>query len=55
MDTADILGIIIEVILWIAGLTLCGFFIYWQAKFLNTVPDYLKRIAIALEKIANKK
>ena len=55
MNTAEILGIIIEVIVWLAVLVLMGFFVYWYAKFLNTVPEHLKRIATALEKIANKK
>ena len=55
MDTADVLGIIIEVVLWACAIVLSGFFVYWWAKFLNTVPEYLKRIAVALEKIANKK
>ena len=55
METVDIVGAVFETVFWIAMLVLSGFFLYWTAKFLNSVPEQLKRIAIALEKIANKK
>jgi hypothetical protein len=41
-------------ILGVGTLVLSGFFIYWQIKFIVTVPRQLKRIAEALEKIAQK-
>jgi hypothetical protein len=55
MEYAEVLGMSIEVIVWIAVFVLFCFFVYWTAKFLNTVPHYLERIATALEKIASKK
>ena len=45
---------VIGALVGIALLVLSGFFIYWTAKFLNTAPEYLERIAVALEKLAKK-
>lgn len=44
----------VGLVLCIAVLVLFGFFIYWVVKFIVFVPKYLKRIAEALEKIADK-
>lgn len=57
MDAELAAEITVGIIYIIVGLglsVLSGFFIYWQAKYLNTVPEQLKRIAEALEKIAQK-
>ena len=54
MDAVDILGLVAECAVLIGLVVLLGFYHYWLAKFLKTTPDYLKRIAEALEKIAEK-
>ena len=54
MDAGEVLGAALSLIVGIGLCVLYGFFVYWTVKFFTSVPKYLKRIAEALEKIANK-
>ena len=54
MEGAEVFLTAIGILVSIALCVLYGLFIYWTVKFITGVPEYLKRIAVALEKIANK-
>lgn len=55
--TASTLGMLAAFGMIVLSIGLCvlyGFLIYWTIKFITQVPNQLKRIADALEKIAIK-
>jgi hypothetical protein len=50
----DTLATAISIILYLLLLVLFGFFVFWIVRFLTQVPRYPKRIAEALEQLADK-
>ena len=54
MEGAEVFLAALGILVSIALCVLYGLFIFWTVKFITSVPESLKRIAIALEKIANK-